>query len=157
MNQLARWIGATCLLCAAACTALSDFSVHQCELHADCSHLEGGAWQCLDSRCVPGCASNEHCSATDPRTPICSEPGGECVSLSSADGTCFASTGFDPVASASSTAQEMRIVGAFAPSVRSSTWLTLKLAADEINAAGGVASAGGDQPLVVVLCQDSSD
>lgn len=155
MNRLARWISAGCLLGAAACTALSDFSVHQCEVHADCSHLEGGAWQCQDSRCVPGCASNEHCSVTDPRTPICSQPGGDCVSLSSADGACFASTGFDPVAEASLTAKDMRIVGAFAPSVRSSTWLTLKLAADEINAAGGMSIGGGEQPLVVVLCQDS--
>jgi hypothetical protein len=51
----------------------------------------------------------------------------------------------------------MNIVGAFAPTMRSSTWLTLKLAADEINAAGGVLSRAGDQPLVVVLCEDSSD
>jgi hypothetical protein len=151
------WIGAACLLAAAACTAISDFSVHQCEVHADCAHLEGGAWQCEDARCVPGCASNEHCSAADPRTPICSEPGGQCVSLSSADGVCFASTGFDPVSSASLTAKDLRVVGAFAPSVRSSTWLTLKLAVDEIDAAGGVTGASGDRPLVAVLCDDSTD
>jgi hypothetical protein len=151
------WIGAGCLLGAGACTAISDFSVHQCEVHTDCARPEGGAWRCEDSRCVPGCASNDHCSATDPRTPICTEPGGECVSLSSADAACFASTGYDPQGSGSLSAKDLRMVGAFAPSVRSSTWLTLQLAVHEINAAGGASSPRGDQPLVAVLCDDSKD
>jgi hypothetical protein len=156
-RELRMFLGLGCLLGAAACTAVSDFSVHQCEVHADCARLEGGAWQCEASRCVPGCASNQHCADTDPRTPICPEPGAQCVSLSTADGACYASTGFEPVGSAPLTAKDMLTVGAFAPTVRSSTWLTLKLAVDEINAAGGLSSASGDQPLVVVLCQDSSE
>jgi hypothetical protein len=156
-KQLEAWMGVGALFAAAACTAVSDFSVHQCDVHADCAHLEGGAWQCEDARCVPGCASNQHCAATDPRSPVCPEPGAQCVSLSTAEGACYASTGFDPVASGPLTARDMLWVGAFAPTLRSSTWLTLKLAADEINAAGGLSSVQGPQPLVVVLCQDSTD
>ena len=154
-SKRAMGIGVGCLLGTAACTALSDFSVHQCGLHDDCAHLEGGAWRCQDSRCVPGCASNAHCAATDPGMPICPELGAQCVSLSAPDGVCYANSGYDPVGSGSLTARDMQIVGAFAPTVRSSTWLTLKLAADEINAAGTAPDAAGDSPLVVVLCDDS--
>src|SRR5215510_14694377 len=69
------------LLGAPGCTALSDFSVHQCETHADCASFEGGVWRCDDARCVPGCASNDHCAATYPGAPLCTEPGGSCVSI----------------------------------------------------------------------------
>jgi hypothetical protein len=53
------------------------------------------------------------------------------------------------------TAESLTIVGAFAPSLRSSTWLTLDLAEREFRESGMPSSAGGAAPLMLVLCDDA--
>jgi hypothetical protein len=134
------------------CTALSDFEVHQCEIDADCDALGAALARCEASRCVPGCANNAHCAAVDPRFPLCQAESGECVSLTSEAGECYASVGYDEAAQSQTTLEDLFVVGAFAPTVRSSLWLTAQLAVDEINAQGGLPQRGGMRPLVVVLC-----
>jgi hypothetical protein len=111
--------------------------------------------RCQASRCVPGCASNGHCTAVDPRFPLCHATSGECVSLTSEAGECYASAGYDEAAQSQAALEDLFIVGAFAPTVRSSLWLTVQLAVDEINAQCGLPHRGGTQPLVVVLCDGS--
>lgn len=137
------------------CAAISDFGVHQCESNADCAGVEAGIWRCEASRCLPGCVSNEHCASHDPRAPICSEPAGQCVSLTTETGECYASAGFDPASASLLTARDMVVIGAFAPTLRSSMWLTLQLATTEINAQWRAAQPSFGKPLVTVLCQDS--
>jgi len=53
------------------------------------------------------------------------------------------------------TGQELLLIGAFAPQIESSTWLTLQLAAEEINGQGGLPTgSGAGRPLIVVACED---
>jgi hypothetical protein len=54
------------------------------------------------------------------------------------------------------TGGEMLLVGAFAPSFRSATWLALQLAADEFAMHGGLATAASaNYPLWIFLCDDA--
>lgn len=161
MTRQFAYLASTCLLVAgswlaSSCTPLSDFAVHQCDTHSDCDTLDGVALRCEDSHCVEGCADNAHCASVDPRLPICTEHGGTCVGLISSKGECYVSTGYDASSMAASTGRDLLVVGAFAPTLRSSTWLTLQLAVDEINAQGGVPGAAGPRSLVAVLCDDST-
>lgn len=161
MRRTLAYLASSCLLLASgswlvsSCTPISDFAVHQCETHADCDILGGVTSRCEDSRCVEGCADNAHCMSVDPRRPICAELGGTCVGLTSDQGECYVSTGYDASSMGASTARDLSVLGAFAPTLRSSTWLTLQLAVDEINAEGGLPGAGVPRPLVAVLCDDS--
>ncbi len=153
--MLARWTTVLCLAATTACTAISDFRIHQCNTNADCDPLSGPPLRCEQAQCTPGCADNAHCASIDPRFPICEFRGGGCVALESGDGECYVNTGYDAVAAGGSTAEDLVTVGAFAATARSSVWLTLQLAVDELNAGGGVPGATGTRPLVGVLCEDS--
>jgi hypothetical protein len=153
---------AACVLAVAAaltaCTAVSDFDIEQCSTDSDCETLQGPVRHCAAQRCVEGCLNNRQCSELDPRFPICPVPGAQCVELSAEDGECRASSLYTDASMGDWTASDMLLVGAFAPSVKSSTWLTLLLALDEIEQAGGLASPGAaSRPLLLVLCDDTPD
>jgi hypothetical protein len=136
------------------CTLLSDFDVHQCELAEDCRLWDEGSSHCENGRCVPGCLSNADCASRDPSRPICTEPGGSCVELTMASDDCYASCGYDEGRAGALTADDMVIVGAFGPTVRSSAWLTIALASSELDVMGGLPGADRSQPLVTLLCHD---
>jgi hypothetical protein len=53
------------------------------------------------------------------------------------------------------TAEELILLGAFAPSVRTSTGLSLQLAAQELNARGGLPGAHSNRPVLVIECDGS--
>lgn len=151
------------LLCAlalggavASCSLLSDFSVQQCQVSADCDVTGGEVTSCDQGRCIPGCEDNGQCSARDSRFPICTRHQGECVSLLTPEDECYSAAGYDETAISGVTAQDLTFMGAFAPTLRSSSWLTLLLGTGEINASGGVLTGGSRRPLVTVLCQDST-
>ena len=153
----ARWtIGQSALLACVACTALSDFSVHQCERDADCEVFDERIGHCQSARCVPGCRSNQHCASWDPCVPICTTREGDCVSLTTSGGECYASSGYDEAAMGEQTAAEMSVIGAFAPRLTSSEWLTMELAIEEL---GRSLSSMQLRPPVLVLClaQQASD
>jgi len=84
----------------------------------------------------------------DPRFPICQRRGGECVPLLTEGPECSASSNYDPETMAELTADDLILIGAFAPSVRTSTGLSLELAVQELNASGRL-------PVVVVECDGS--
>ena len=153
--SLTRRVLALALLASSACTALSDFAVHQCEGHADCDTLNGEVQRCEAYRCVDGCADNHHCASFDPRTPICPATGARCAALTSTEARCTAASAYDDATMGSLTGTDMTIVGGFAPSVVSSTWLTLELGANELNAARG-SGAPELVPTLVVLCDDAA-
>jgi len=106
---------------------------------------------------VEGCIDNAHCTSVDPRKPICQEPGGACVELTRPDGECYVGTRPEPSLTATATAQDMIVVGAFGPTLRATSWLALELAAGELNGPGGLSEAVGAIPLVIVQCRDSTD
>jgi hypothetical protein len=138
------------------CTALSDFDVQECTLDSDCESLTGQISRCAQSRCTDGCANHEHCAHYDPSTPFCAHPGSECVSPVSGGGECNLSSGYDEASMGSLTGEDMLLVGAFAPSFRTSTWLALQLAADEVGSQGGLPTAATDShPLWLFLCDDA--
>ena len=146
---------AACHLVLAACTALSDFEVHECTSDADCESLTGPLMRCEQSVCREGCSNDSHCSSFDPGTPLCPSPGAACLAPVSDGGECFLTSGYDEALMGSSTGEEMLLVGAFAPSFRTSTWLALQLAADEIASQGGLpTAASGQRPLWLFLCDD---
>ena len=149
---------ACCAWLALACTPLSEFDVQQCTADAECETLLGPAQHCSQSRCVAGCASNRHCSGRDPRFPICPAVGAECVALNSQASACFGSTPYADETMGALTASDLLLIGAFAPGIRSSSWLTLLLAAEELNANGGLPAPDGRlRPLLVLACDDSAD
>lgn len=137
------------------CTAISDFSVHDCNVDADCDTLNGGIQRCERGQCIAGCTNNRHCSLVDPRFPICSAVGAQCVDLTSDDGACYASSGYVDQTMGELTGAQLALVGAFAPALKSSNWLSMQLAADEINADGGLPlGTGPNRPLVLLACDD---
>jgi len=143
-------------LCLGGCTLLSDFDVRACSADADCEASTGPVRRCEKSRCVAGCSNNRSCSSADPRSPICSDLGGECQALTSPGGECYVSSGYHDESMGALTAQDMLFIGAFAPTLESPTWLALQLATSEIDAAGGMpTSTAARQPLLVVLCDDA--
>ncbi len=113
--------------------------------------------RCEDARCVPGCESNAGCAAIDPRLPICQRPGGPCVGLLDRRGECYSHTGYDHLAAAELTAEDLPLIGAFVPTLKSSTWLTLELAVSEINQSGGLPWEDTLRPLVVVVCSEERE
>lgn len=136
-----------------ACTLLSEFDVGQCEHSTDCITAAGALGRCERSRCVTSdCSSNGECIAADPRFPICQRPGGDCVALLTAGPECAASSDYDPVTMDGLTADELVLLGAFAPSIRTSTGLSVQLAVRELNANGGLPGASGSRPVLVVEC-----
>lgn len=151
-----RWILAATQLVVSGCTALSDFDVSQCATHADCDVLGAPLSMCEARRCVPGCANNSQCDSADPTAPVCLQPHGACVGLTTPTGECYVTHGYDATQLASTTAEELFLIGAFAPTVKSSTWLTLQLAIDEINASGGLPVSGQPRRIVGILCDSST-
>jgi hypothetical protein len=143
------------LLASSACTLLSDLAVHQCETTADCDTLDDGIQRCNDGTCVAGCENNRHCATFDLRKPICPTTGDQCVALTSEDGSCQVSTTYDDETMGEATGVDLTIVGTFGPSFESSAWLTLELAADEINATVPQFSEVLT-PTLVAQCQGSA-
>jgi hypothetical protein len=78
------------------------------------------------------------------------------VGLLTPNGECYAAAGYDEIAMRPLTAQDVVFMGAFAATLRSSSWLTLRLGVDEINAGGGIRIGDTTRPLVVVSCLDSA-
>jgi hypothetical protein len=135
------------------CTVLSDFDVDVCESDLECYRPGAEPRHCDSARCVPGCRDNRHCASIDPGAPICQFPGGECTALTSGQGECYVSSAYSDASMGALTARDMLVMGAFAPRVRSSAWLTLELAAREINEAGGL----GSMPLLLGVCSDARE
>jgi hypothetical protein len=129
--------------------------VRECTIDADCQTWVGTAARCIDSRCTEGCVSNGQCAALDPRSPLCPRVGADCAPIISEGNECFVSTGYDGDSMASLVMDDALLVGAFAPTLRSSSWLSIELASREINAAGGLPVNGIARPLLVVLCDDA--
>jgi hypothetical protein len=145
--------GATITL--AACTLLSDFDVRECAADADCQAWSGTAMMCVESRCVEGCINSGQCAALDPRYPLCPRVGAQCSPLVSDGNECFVSTGYDAASMSPWVTEDALVLGAFAPTLRSSTWLSIELAGREINAVGGLPVNGVPRPLLVVSCADA--
>jgi hypothetical protein len=137
------------------CSLVSDFNVHQCASNADCRALTGDALRCEESRCVAGCQSNSECVALDPRRPICPYSGGTCASLTSGE-VCPISSAYDDASMGPLTGADLMLIGGFAPSFRSPTWLSAQLAIDELNAAR-VSGTEKARPAIMILCDDSPD
>lgn len=148
----AAFLGATLT----ACTLVSDFDVGACEAHADCVSVGTEVAYCDKGRCVPGCVSNQLCAARDPRFPICTEPGGQCVGLLTSEGECYATAGYDEALVSELTARDLILLGAFAPSSRSSTWLTIELGVDELNSREQSAASGRQSRVIAVSCSDAA-
>jgi hypothetical protein len=152
-----RWLAGAIASAALNCTAVSDFDVHECSVDSECETLTGPVRRCENERCVVGCTDNHQCAALDPRFPICPEVGAECVDLLTEHGECYVSSGYSDETMGSATGKDLLLLGAFAPTIRSSTWLTLQLAANEINARGGLPVASGPpRPVLLVACDDQS-
>lgn len=146
---------ATLLVSTLACSLVSEFDVHQCDSDAECRTLLGKALRCEDSRCVVGCQSNSECIAFDPRRPICPRFGGTCASLTSGD-ACPISSAYDDASMGPLTGENMTIIGGFATSYRSPTWLSASLAIDELNAARATATVEAP-PAIVIMCNDTPE
>ena len=145
-----------------SCTVLSEFDVQVCEVDADCDMTgEGGEGAgpqlCVEARCEPGCRDNHQCLELDPRSPFCSERGGECRSLTSADGACYLGSTYDDAALGALTLKDLSVIGAFTPEVESPVWLTLELGGREINDSGGALGSDGEShPLLLAVCDDGA-
>jgi hypothetical protein len=139
------------------CTVVSDFDVHECTSDEACP-ITGSPvpYYCEARRCIEGCRDNHHCVSLDPRYPICLQRGGDCVAMTSEGQECYAATEYDDGTMGPLTAESMVIVGAFAPALRSSVWLTLELAKRELEDARS-SEAGVFPELAVVLCDDAPD
>lgn len=129
------------------CTVLSDFSAHQCGQDAECELLDGTIRRCDTGKCVPGCSDNHHCATFDSRSPVCPAVGRECIGFTSKDAACYSSSPYDDARMGTLTAAEMAAIGAFAPSLRHSTWLTMQMAATELAAEEGLPA-----PAVAIIC-----
>jgi hypothetical protein len=140
-----------------ACTLLSDFDVDQCETDAACENPVGVTRYCDSGRCVMGCRNNHHCASLDPSTPLCNRDQAECVSITSARRECYLSSDYDDQSLGEASVQSMNIVGAFASTLHSSTWLTLDLAVDELQSPMADEDSDAWPPLMVVVCQDGPD
>jgi hypothetical protein len=139
-----------------SCTLLSDFDVHECTESSDCVSALGAFGRCEQARCVSaGCSSNADCVAADPRFPLCQSAGGRCVALITEGSECPASTNYNPASMGALTAEDLILIGVFAPSIRSSAGLSLTLATDELNALGGLPGPRGPRPLLAVQCDAS--
>ena len=143
-------------LLATGCTFVSDFAVHQCESSSDCDVLDGRIRRCVDSQCIEGCESNHQCSSFDPRAPLCPAVGSQCVSLTSDEGSCYVSSTYDDATMGALLGSDLTVIGAFAPTLSSSTWLTLELAVDELNAASA-SGASALAPTLAVLCRGGDE
>jgi hypothetical protein len=133
------------------CTLVSDFDVRECTQDDECTLPAGAVQHCQGSVCEQGCRNNTQCVSIDPRYPICTSPGGQCVALTDEAGTCYLGSEYSDATMGALTADRMIIVGAFAPRLRSSTGLTVQLAARELTSAGLFAEG----PLLVVVCGDT--
>jgi hypothetical protein len=141
---------------ASSCTLISDFDIDQCEQSTECISATGILGRCEQSRCVvAACANNGECIAADPRFPICQRRGGECVALITEGPECSASSNYDSSTMDDLTAEDLILLGAFAPSVRTSTGLSLELAVQELNATGGLPGTYSIRPVLVVECDGS--
>lgn len=149
---LARCIACTTM---SACTLLSDFAISACDEDVQCDITAASVNYCDRGVCVPGCRDNRQCATRDPRTSLCTHTGGECIAISSPELECYASSPYDDRTMGDATAESLSIIGAFAPSLRSSTWLTLELAEREFRQSEMPSSAGGAAPLLLVLCDDA--
>jgi hypothetical protein len=67
------------------------------------------------------------------------------------------SSDYDDTTMGALTAEDMLVIGAFAPTFRSSLWLTLAQAVDELNSHPQSGQEGGLPPLLVTLCNDSRE
>lgn len=134
------------------CTVLSDFDVHQCSTTFDCELHAAALMHCERSVCVSGCENNDHCARHDPRAPLCRRPGEECSPLFDEAAGCTSAAGHENSALNVSTLQDIDVIGVFVPSVRSSTWLSARLATQDLNA---TLSAVGAPPLIALACSDS--
>jgi hypothetical protein len=138
------------------CTAISNFDVTQCRVDADCDTLDGPIRQCVESRCAPGCSSNRHCASLDPRFAICPRVGEACAPLLVEGGACYQASNYDDEEMGPLTGEDLLTIGVFAPSIQSSTWLTVQLAVAELNARGGLPTASGlKRPVLAVTCNDA--
>lgn len=135
------------------CTVLSDFDVYECSSSEECELLDGGIRHCKAARCEPGCSDSAHCASVDPARPLCPRRGAECVALVDAERVCSVASGYDERAFASLTLEDVDVIGAFAPTPRSSAWLSAQLAASEWNAER--AQGSGARPLLVSSCNDA--
>jgi hypothetical protein len=133
------------------CTLVSSFEVRECQRDTDCTLPTESVGHCERSVCESGCRDNHQCLSIDPRYPICSRTGGECVGLTNGTGECYVSSDYIDDTMGGFTADQMTIVGAFMPRVRSSEWLTVQLAAAELTSTGLFAQS----PLLVVACSDA--
>jgi hypothetical protein len=133
------------------CTLVSSFEVRECQRDTDCTLPMESVGHCERSVCESGCRDNHQCLSIDPRYPICSQAGGECVGLTNGTGECYVSSDYVDDTMGGFTADQMTIVGAFMPRVRSSEWLTVQLAAAELTSTGLFAQS----PLLVVACSDA--
>jgi hypothetical protein len=137
---------------------LSDFDVKQCATDTDCNFLDSDIQRCEDGLCKAGCTNNRQCAAADPRYPICPALGETCVELTTEDGACTLSSNYYDVTMGGFTAEELLVIGAFAPGAESAEWLTMLLGARQIEQRGGLASASGlVQPTLLVTCDDDAD
>jgi hypothetical protein len=139
-----------------SCTLVSDFDVRQCESDADCRSLDGNELRCERARCVSRCNTNRECAALDPRYPICMASNGLCTALTSSEDECYAATAYDDELMGGLSAADLTILGAFSAAVQSSTWLSLELAVDEINAFSKVSGVYGP-PIVGILCSGAQE
>lgn len=158
----ALWTRCTEPLCVmwlslASCTLLSNFDVHSCDSDAVCTDGSGASRYCEARRCVEGCRDNRQCATADPRFPICNPERGACSALASADSACFVSSGYDDPSMGEFTSATMSLIGAFANTPRSATWLTLQLGARELREIwpNDPSSEGAAGPPLVVLCNDA--
>lgn len=147
------WV-ASCLLATGSCTLVSDFSIEQCEQDQDCQ-VDEATRICEARRCVDGCADNAQCSSALGRG-LCPRRGDECVRLLGDGGECFIDYGYDPELMDELRAEDLAIVGAFAPEVPPSSpaRLTFELATREINKDGGLPGLERARPLLIVACHD---
>jgi hypothetical protein len=140
----------------ASCTLVSDFDVHACRVDSDCDAVVGQITRCEDGLCASGCRSNAQCEAFDPRTPLCNTAGRVCVGFGTSNGECFLGTALaDELGSSQATLEDAIVIGTFAPTLRSSEWLTVQLAVDELNSLGGLPSERGTKQVLGVLCDGS--
>jgi hypothetical protein len=156
--QVAAAPGGLAVACVAAlssCTALSDFEIEQCSSDAECNMGSGGVMRCESARCVAGCRDNRGCVTFDPRSPICPVPGAACTSLTSAGDECYANSTYDDASMGPLDATQITVMGAFASSLRSSTWLSTELAVDEISQFNAT-SASPQRPVLAVLCSSAA-
>ncbi|HTV24348.1 MAG TPA: hypothetical protein VMG12_36900 [Polyangiaceae bacterium] len=150
----AHWFG---LIGALNCTLLSNFDSGACDSDVDCQALGETSTYCEAGRCLEGCRDNHQCFVADSRFPLCNRSLERCVALASPEQECTVSSGYDDASMGEASVDELTILGAFAPTLESSSWLTLQLAALEIRQSPLATSDGLLAPLMLVLCDDAPD